>query len=601
MTSRATTTLPYRPGELSSDPQPPKGQRKNLRNGPFGVLLIMLSVLVIFLVGYPLLQMIQRAGGPLEAWGKLFAEPWFIGMIRDTAVVVGTSAFLSLAIGALLAWVNERTDAGLGPIGDSLPLIPLFLPAVALAVGWVVLASPGVGLLSSVLEPLGFQIYSVAGMVLVYVLLMVPYTYLPIVAALRSLDPSLEEAARASGASTLRVVRTISLPAVAPSLLSGFILATIIGTGVYSVPAIMGQDAGLDIMSVRIVRSIQNTYPVDYGTAVRLSVLLFGVLLVLSYFQHAVISKQRFARMGGQAPKVARTPLGRWRWPVRLVGIVYILLAAILPLAAVIYLSLQRYWQPDVFAPNWTLQNFSVASAGAGGAMEGIRNSVILAVGAGLVVVVSATLILTYARQSRNWVSRVANAAAKFPAVVPGSVLAVAFIFAFGGSPFKLGGTLLIMGMAYFVSFLPYAVISLEGTSAQIDGSLEDASRLSGAGPGRTFVQIVLPLLRPGILATFALVFVRIVGDLEVAVLLGTGRTPMVSALLFQVWGEGFFTQVAAVAVMMTAISAGVVILMMWLSRPAWVRKLSARNRKASRHWSRGSRKPSVERGRGRS
>ncbi|WP_262107316.1 iron ABC transporter permease [Arthrobacter sp. Marseille-P9274] len=545
-------------------------------------MLVALSVLVIFLVAYPLVQMFQRAGGPFDAWAQLISEPWFSGMLLDTAAVVGISAFLSLAIGALLAWVNERTDAGLGPVGDALPLIPLFLPAVALAVGWVALASPEVGLLSNILEPLGFQIYSTAGMVLVYVLLTVPYTYLPIVSALRSLDPSLEEAARASGASTLRVVWTVSLPAVAPSLLSGFILATIIGAGVYSVPAIVGQNTDLDIMSVRIVRSIQNSYPVDYGTAVRLSVLLLAVLLVLYYLQHTVISKQRFARMGGQAPKVARIALGRWCWPVRMLGILYILCAAVLPLAAVIYLSLQRYWQPDIFAPNWTLENFSVASAGAGGAMEGIRNSVILGVGAGMIVVLAATMILTYARQSNNWVSRVANGAAKFPAVVPGSVLAVSFIFAFGGAPFDLGGTLLIMGMAYFVSFLPYAVISLEGTSAQIDGSLEDASRLCGAGQGRTFGQVVLPLLRPGLLATFALVFVRIVGDLEVAVLLGTGQTPMASALLFQVWSEGFFTQVAAIAVMMTAVSAVVVIFLMWFSRPGWVRKMQARNRKAT-------------------
>ncbi len=570
------------PQQPLSAPDAPKGPGQRVFKGAFGSVLVALSVLVIFLVAYPLVQMFQRAGGPFDAWAQLISEPWFSGMLLDTAAVVGISAFLSLAIGALLAWVNERTDAGLGPVGDALPLIPLFLPAVALAVGWVALASPEVGLLSNILEPLGFQIYSTAGMVLVYVLLTVPYTYLPIVSALRSLDPSLEEAARASGASTLRVVWTVSLPAVAPSLLSGFILATIIGAGVYSVPAIVGQNTDLDIMSVRIVRSIQNSYPVDYGTAVRLSVLLLAVLLVLYYLQHTVISKQRFARMGGQAPKVARIALGRWCWPVRMLGILYILCAAVLPLAAVIYLSLQRYWQPDIFAPNWTLENFSVASAGAGGAMEGIRNSVILGVGAGMIVVLAATMILTYARQSNNWVSRVANGAAKFPAVVPGSVLAVSFIFAFGGAPFDLGGTLLIMGMAYFVSFLPYAVISLEGTSAQIDGSLEDASRLCGAGQGRTFGQVVLPLLRPGLLATFALVFVRIVGDLEVAVLLGTGQTPMASALLFQVWSEGFFTQVAAIAVMMTAVSAVVVIFLMWFSRPGWVRKMQARNRKAT-------------------
>lgn len=549
----------------------------------FGGVLIALATFVVLLVGYPLILMLFRAGGPLEAWTALFAEDWFFPMIRDTSIVVGVSAVLSLALGALLAWINERTDAGFGSLGDALPLIPLFLPAVALGVGWVVLASPEVGLLTGILEPLGFQIYSMPGMILVYVLLTVPYTYLPIVAAMRSLDPSLEEAARASGANTFRVLRTVSLPAVAPSLLSGFILAMIIGSGVYSIPAIIGHGTNIDIMSVRIVQSIQNTYPVDYGTAVRLSVLLFSVLLVLYYLQRTVISKQHFARIGGQAPKVARIGLGRWRWVMRSVGILYIFCAAVLPLIAVIYLSLQKYWQPNIFAPNWTLDNFKVSSAGSGGILAGISNSVLLGIGVGFFVVLAATMILTYARQSNNRISRIANAAAKFPAVVPGAVLAASFIFAFAGPPFSLGGTLLIMGLAYFASFLPYAVISLEGTSAQIDGSLEAASRLCGAGAGRTFAQVVVPLLRPGIFATSALVFVRIIGDLEVAVLLGTGQTPMVSGLLFQVWTEGFFTQVAAVAVMMTVVSATVVLLLMWLSKPAWVRRMQGKKWKTSK------------------
>lgn len=549
----------------------------------FGVVLVALAVFIVFLVGYPLILMLIRAGGPLDAWATLFAEDWFSSMLRDTGIVVGISAFLSLAVGALLAWINERTDAGFGALGDALPLVPLFLPAVALGVGWVVLASPEVGLLSSILEPLGFQIYSMAGMILVYVLLTVPYTYLPIVAAMRSLDPSLEEAARASGANTFRVLRTVSLPAVAPSLLSGFILAVIISSGVYSIPAIVGQGTGLDIMSVRIVQSVQNSYPIDYGTAVRLSVMLLVVLLVLYYVQGIVISKQRFARMGGQAPKVARIALGRWRWPMRLVGILYIVCAAALPLAAVIYLSLQKYWQANVFAPNWTFENFTNLFRGKGEALPGIGNSILLGLAVGFVVVLAATLILTYARQSNDHISRLANAAAKFPAVVPGAVLAASFIFAFAGAPFSLGGTLLIMALAYFASFLPFAVISLEGTSAQIDGSLEDASRLCGAGSGRTFIQVIVPLLRPGLLSTFALVFVRIIGDLEVAVLLGTGQTPMVSGLLFQVWNEGFFTQVAAIAVMMTAVSATVVLILMWLSKPRWVRKMQSRKWKISK------------------
>jgi iron(III) transport system permease protein len=503
-------------------------------------------------------------------------------MIRDTSTIVVVSSLIAVFIGGVLAWINERTDAGMGTLADALPLVPLFLPAVALAVGWVILASPKVGLLSPILEPLGLQIYSGAGLTLVYVLLAVPYTYLPVVSALRSLDPSLEDAARMSGASTLRVLRTISLPAVAPALLSGFVLAVIVGAGVYSLPAIVGQGTEIDIMSVRIVRSIQNTYPVDYGTALRLSTILFLVLFVLYVLQRGMVANQRFARVGGQAARVSRIRLGKWRWPVRALSIAYIFLAAVLPMAAIIIVSFQRYWQPDLFADNWTLKNYTEAISGTYGAFLALKNSVLVGLVASAAIVLVTMLILTYVRHSKSFVGRLATAASRMPAAVPNSVLAVAFIFALGGPPFNLAGTLLIMGLAYFVIFLPYAAISLESSSAQIDRSLEDASYLCGASKSRTFVRVFIPLLRPGLLATFALVFVRIVGDLAVAVLLGTGQTPLVSALLFEVWAEGFFTQVAVVSLMMTVVTATIVIVLLWLSKPAWVRRVSSARKRAA-------------------
>lgn len=559
-------------------PEAAKSSARRSRGGlverfGFDSVILVLAATVLALIIYPLIKMVQKVGNPISSMGDLVSKSWFPGMVGDTVLVIGVSSALALVIGALLAWINERTDAGLGAAGDALPLIPLFLPAVALAVGWVVLASPEVGLLTDFMP---FEIYSRPGIIMVYVLLTVPYAYLPIVSALRSIDPSMEEAARASGSGVFRVLRTVSLPIVAPALMSGFILAVVITTSVYSVPAIIAQQADLDILSVRIVRSIQNTYPSDYATAVQLAVLLFGVLVVLYYLQRLGLSKGKFAKVGGQASKVAQVPLGGWKWPLRSLLFIYIAFASALPMAAIAWLSFQKYWQSDLTASNWTLDNFSAVWTGSNGAPVALRNSILVGLGVAVAVVLVATLILTYLRQSNNWVAKSVNLIARFPAAVPVAVLGVSFIFAFAGAPFNLAGTLIIMGLAMFINFLPNALISLEATSAQIDSSLESAARLCGAGAGRTFWQIVVPLLRPGLFSTLSLVFVLVIGNLEIPVLLGTSNTPMVSSLLFRVWDNGSFTQVAAVALMMTVISGVLVVTSTWLSRPAWARRARA-------------------------
>lgn len=570
MTSLGPTPLLV--GEVAAGRRGANGEGPWLRR-TFDAIVVTVSAVVVLAVIYPLVRLFQEAGAPWRAFDRLVSRDWFLGMVRDTVLVVGVSAVIAVLLGAVLAWINERTDAGLGALGDLLPLVPLFLPAVALSVGWVALATPKVGLLAWLLDPLGLSIHSFAGLVLVYVLLLVPYAYLTIVAAMRSVNPALEEAARTSGAGPLKVLRTISLPVVSPAILSSFILVVIIGASVYSVPAIIGQNTGLDILSVRILDSMRDTYPVDYTTAVQLSLVLLAALVLLYLAQKLVVSNRRFARVGGQAAKIGRVPLGGWRWAARAVTLGYVVVATVLPLLGVLFLSLQRFWQGSLTQAKWTFDNFTEVFTGPNNALLALRNTLLLGLGCGVVVVLVATLVVTYARQTNSRLARIADGVGRLPAVVPQAVLCVSLIFAIGGSPFYLAGTMSIMAIAFVLNFLPIAIISVDAVSSQLDGSLEQAARLSGAGSGRIFFGIVVPLLRPGLVMAFALVFVRVVSDLEIVLLLGTQSTVTVSWMLFDAWYTGLFTQMAAIAIVLGVISALVVSIGLWFSRPQWMRR----------------------------
>jgi iron(III) transport system permease protein len=552
------------------------------RYSPFAVFIALLAVVTAGLVVYPIglmtLRVIQAGS---EGWAKLFAEFWFGRMAVDTTIVVVATAVISVSLAGFLAWINERTDAGIGAIGDALPLLPLLLPTVATAMGWVLLAIPEVGFLNGLLDGVGIgwdlNIYSLSGLIFVFVLVTVPYAYLPILAAFRTLDPSLEEAARISGARPLKVFLTVSVRAILPAMLAGLVLVGAVSLSLYSVPVIIATRPGIEMLSVRIVSAIRGRFPPAYDIAGMLSILLALILLGLWLLQRRSLAGGRFATVGtrGAGGSVAR--LGRWKWPFRSMILLYITFSAVLPIAALVLVSLQTFWSGEIIG-EWTWNNYA-AVFGRSLGLNAVRNSAFHAIVTGGLTVLVAAAVMVYAHRRRSMVGKFAQGIVLVPAAITNTVFGVAFILAFAGPPFSLGGTSLILGMAFFVVYLPYASIATEVSVASVDRSLEEASSLSGASEGRTFRRILIPLILPGVFAAWALVLVRIVGDLSLAVMLATPNTAVVGFLLIDVWEAGSFGVVAALSLIMTAMTVPVVMLMLWLGRPRWKRKAESRVR----------------------
>lgn len=534
----------------------------------------------LFLIAYPIGTILVRSLRDGASWGELVSQPWFGRLVLDTALVAGLSSATAVAIATLLVWINERTDAGVGAFGDILPLVPLFLPTVATAIGWVMLANPEVGflntLLASILDPLGIEwtlnIYTYPGIIFVYTLIAVPFAYLPILAGFRNMDASLEEAAMVSGARPFRVFRSISMRAIGPSLFAGFVLTTVVTLSLFSAPVILATRGGLEILAVRIVYSVRGAYPPAYDQAAMLSLMMFGVLLTLWLVQRRLFAQGNFAKVGHRGATSQLTRLGRWRPVARSTFVVYVLLSAVLPVLALLLVSFQNFWSGNPFSTGWSLRHYSTVLGGATGS-SAVRNSLFHGIVTGGLTVLVAGMLMIFAHRARTWLAAVAGGVAKIPAAITNTVFGIGFILAFGGPPFGWGGTTMILMVAYFVVFMPYAAIATEVSVSQIDTSLEEASWVAGAREGRTISRIVIPLMLPGIFAAWALVFVRIIGDLSLAVLLGTGRTAVIGYVLLDVFEQGTFGSVAALSLLMTAIAIPIVLLMLWLGVPRWRRK----------------------------
>ncbi|UNM99054.1 ABC transporter permease [Rhodococcus opacus] len=268
-----STTLLDRTPEPELESTPRKKPLLTFR----GVCWIVMAI-VVFLILYPLVRTalgMLGIGTDAAQLGQMWATFWqrsTLTMTVNTVLAVGIAGIGALAAGALFAWANERTDARLGFAARSLPLIPMFIPSIAAAVGWVFLASSNAGLLNvlirNVLGTVGIEmtegplnIHSWPGLIFAYFLFLTPYAYLTISSGLQSLDPALEEASRSSGASAFTTFRRVTLPSLRPSLAASVLLIATMGFALFSIPLVIGTPAGIDVLPVEIVHMVAHEYP----------------------------------------------------------------------------------------------------------------------------------------------------------------------------------------------------------------------------------------------------------------------------------------------------------------------------------------------------
>ncbi len=549
---------------------------------PFSALLWTLLILIAFAVIYPIIVAIVREAPAIAEGWRQIAEGELSrtvpAVLRNTAIVVAGATFIALVVGSALAWANERSDASLGLLGQLLPLAAMIVPPVAGVIGWAVLLDPRVGLLNHALrapfEWVGipmregpFDIYTMSGLVIVTGIYTVPYVYLVVSAALQRLDPSVEEASRISGAGPFRTMTRVTLPAVMPALAAAILLGVISGVSLFSVPAVLGGGARIEVLSVFIFRLLAD-YPAQTGPALVLALMMLVFVQVLLVGQNLLIRSGRNAAMSGKGFRATPTRLGRFRPVVRGLAAFYMLVTAILPLLGLLLVSLQPFWSPRIVLETLTLDNFRHVLFENEYTVSGLVNSLTLGLAVASVnMLITGAAMLHFSRSPGA--RRMADALTALPATIPHTVIGVAFILAFSAPPLRLYGTTTILFIAFIVMTLPYAGRAAAAAAASIGAELGESSRVSRASDLVTLWKILLPLAAPGLVAGWIMVFVHTVGEVTAAAFLSGTRNPVIGRVLLDFWNFGNFPQVAALALIITAISSSLVGLMLYVTRRA--------------------------------
>lgn len=555
------------------------GGTSKSRHGYSGFAIFSAAVLVFFalLAFYPLFRVVLRLffneSGAFDtsALQTMFVQDGVGTLLANTVIVVGASAVFALLIGSVLAWINERTDARMGLMTDVLPLVPFLVPPIAGAIGWVLLLSDRSGLLNAVfrwmLAQIGIQIevgplniYSWSGLIFVYTIYAVPYVYLLVSAGLKNVDSALEEQSRICGSGLLRTMRLVTIPAVRPSLGAAMMLLVWFGFALYSVPAIIGRGANIEVLAVRLVNLMSFTYPPKIAQAIGLGMIVILVVGIAWFLQGRILKSGRFATVGGKGHKLHRIELGVWRTPARAIVLFYIFVAAVLPVAGLLLVALNGFWTPQIRWTNLNFGSFREILFEDGQTALALKNSLSLGIVGATLGIMAAAVMSLYLQRLSGRFARILDAAIKLPASISTIVLAIGFVLAFSGPPFNLNGTYAILLLAYLALYMPQASIAADAAAAQVGRELTEASRISGASGSRTLWKVNLPLMMAGLAAAWALLFVRMISDLTAsAILAGTNNT-VVGFRILEVYQGGSYASLAAISTVLTLVSILVIV-----------------------------------------
>lgn len=508
----------------------------------------------LYVLGQPLtLSNYPRVLGDSRIWS----------VIGNTVIFMLGSTVVGTFVGILFAVLLTRTDLPGRHLFAALITTPYYVSALILAFAWVVMYGPQ-GFITVAVRGLGlptWNLYSMGGMIVVSALYFMPLTYLYCATSLRMADPQLEAAARIGGARPLRILLSITIPLIRPAMLYSLLLTLVSGIELLSIPLVIGEPNRIDVLSTFLYRTAIQSGQTDYGMLAVVALLVVVFVTGLVWMQSQLIKQERrFVSVAGKISRARLLSLGVLRWPLTALMALFVLLLVIVPLAGIVLQSFTPFLSPLINPfTTLTLDNFVQAFA-----FETYRvsivNSLFLASVGGLIATGFMAMCALLAYRSNFRFRGAVKYLALYPRAFPGTVIGLGFLWALLSVP-SLGwlrNTLWILIIAYTMRYLPLGFSSVSPSILQISDELDRAARVSGASWLGTIRHVMLPLLRPTLIATYLLLFVTFLKEYSVALFLFARGSQVMGTTMIEVWAQGGPGPVAALAVVQLVIIAAV-------------------------------------------
>lgn len=504
--------------------------------GLYGILIILFALCV-----YPFLFMghsfsFENGKFDYAIFHRAFTNPMTIRSFWNTMFVCGSTVLISTFISIPLAWLFTRTNLAFRGFWRTVFCLPYAIPPFIGAIAWIYLANPSNGLLKPILP--WINIYSKTGLIFVMSAFFYTFILINLLSALEKIDPSLEEAARISGANSWQVFFKITMPLVMPSLISGMLLAFLSAIANFGIAALIGNAAGISMMTTQIfIFQKMASY-----TGLKLSgILSLGLLIIAAaifYLDHFISKRFRFSLVTGKVARPSLIDLGKKDFGVQIALGALSIVLFIFPMGAILIAALSKL-QGDRSLANFGWQNFHTIFFKTDETYRAVGNSVLLAIGAALICSLLGYALSQAGKRIHRGLNKIKEAFIAIPYAVPGTVLALSLILTTLSLRLPLYNTLGIILLAYVAKFLNFSYRIINDGVSQIDQTLIDAAHVAGANDWQVFTRIWVPMLRPFLMASFFLVFMPAFSELTMSVLLTGPGNETIGTLIFQLQEYG--------------------------------------------------------------
>ena len=519
--------------------------------------LIILAIFLVFVV-YPLVlilykSVINPADGALtfENFTRFFTRKYYTNTLKNSFKVTIVATLISAALGLSMAYITRQVRIAGSKWLNILIVVSYLSPPFIGAYAWIQLLGRN-GFITKFFNQLfgiTFEgIYGFAGIVLVFSLQSFPLVYMYVCGALENLDNSLNEAAESLGANNWQRVTGIILPLVMPTVLASGLLVFMRVFSDFGTPMLIGE--GYRTFPVVLYNQFMGEVTNDSYFAAALCVIIMAITLVFFFLQRWIARRHTYS-MSALKPMQPRTPRPVPRMLCH-VFVYFVVLLALLPQITVVVTSFLKESTPGIFTSEFSLVNYQTIFSKNPLVLS---NTYLYGLCAIAFVVVLGIMISYLAVRKRSALTSTVDTLTMLPYIIPGSVLGIAFLYAFAKPPLALTGTAMIIIISLTVRRLPYTIRSSTAIIGQISPSIEEASISLGASEVRSFGEITVPMMLPGVLSGAIMSWVTVISELSSSIMLYRAKTQTLTVSIYTEVIRDCFGNAAAYSTVLTVTS----------------------------------------------
>lgn len=498
----------------------------------------------------------------LNNYIRAYSDPGAYPLVLNSFVFGIGASGLSIVLALLLSWITIRTNAPFRRLFELTAIIPNIMPPILISISWVMLLNPNNGLINVTLVNLfglekgPFNIYSIPGLIFVEGLILTPLAFLIISAALKGMDPSLEESAKTLGSGEFGVAARITFPLMRPAILAAGTLNFVRAVESFDTPAIIALPARIEVFTTKIWREALGSFPTNHNLAAAYGIGILIIALIFVYLYRRFTSQvESFSTVTGKAFQPHQIDLGPWKYLASTVALVFLIMMVVLPFIVLLLISFLPYYH----VPTWetwqtlTAKHFKTILVSER-VYKAFGNSLFLAIGGATLCMLLASLTSYLTVRTKITGRGLLEGLVFIPWAFPGTALALGLLWAYVDFPIPVYATIWIIMIAYVTRFLPYGLRAVTSTIIQIHKELEEASVACGAGFFATFRRILIPLMRPGVMAGWIILVTIFMREFSASIFLYSPGSEPLGPLIYFFYLDGWYGPMAALGLVISLI-----------------------------------------------